>query len=142
MSVEFRTCGSDVVYDSAEKFNMQDVLTGGSATIEIEYGDAIMAKIQSTPVNLIGKADLKQMLSVIHKAKAILAQDTSHPSRDGLGCARYRPLRHLNLERARLYLSSQYLLNHYSQALCDKYSIDVNEIPWGTRERDGTPWIG
>lgn len=41
-----------------------------------------------------------------------------------------------NPDRARPYLSADFTVNHYPQAVLDKYGKTVTEMPWGTRVRD------
>ena len=41
-----------------------------------------------------------------------------------------------NPDRARPYLSAEYVINRYPEAVMAKYNTTVDCIPWGTRVRD------
>jgi heptosyltransferase I len=41
-----------------------------------------------------------------------------------------------NPDRARPYLSADYLVNHYPEAVEAKFGKKVDELPWGVRVRD------
>ena len=121
----------------AVKHQRPVVLTGSPSTIEKEYGEKISALCQHPPVNLIGKTSLKELLAVIDGAELIIAPD-SGPAH--MATAVNTPVIGLyactNPDRARPYLSPELVINHYPEAIKDKFSKPVETIPWGTRVRD------
>ena len=118
------------------ELQMAVVLTGGPSTIEMEYGDAICAAAQVPIENLIGKTNLKQLLAILEMAKIVIAPDAG-PAH--LATAVGTPVIGLyattNPDRARPYLSAQYIVNKYPQAVAEYYHKPVEDIPWGTRVR-------
>ena len=116
---------------------MAVVLTGGPSTIEMEYGDAICAAAQVPIENLIGKTNLKQLLGILERAKIVIAPDAG-PAH--LATAVATPVIGLyaatNPDRARAYLSAEYVVNRYPEAVHSKYGKSVAQMPWGTRVRE------
>ncbi len=121
----------------AGKYNRPVVLSGGPSVIEKEYGEKITALCQHKPVNLIGKTTLKELLAVIDDAELLIAPD-SGPAH--MATAVNTPVIGLyactNPDRARPYLSAEYVVNRYPDAVQAKYGKPVAEIPWGSRVRD------
>ena len=119
------------------QYQMQVVLTGGPSTIEKEYGAAICNSTQIPITNLIGQTDLKQLLAILEKAKVVISPDAG-PAH--LATAVGTPVIGLyattNPERARPYLSSDYVVNRYPEAVHAKYGKAIDEVPWGIRVRD------
>jgi len=122
---------------ATQKYGMQVVLTGGPATIEREYATAISAGMQSQPVDLVGKTDLKQLLAVLQRAAVVISPDagTAHLA-NAVGTPVIGLYATTNPDRARPYSFPQYVVNQYPQAVQDKYAKSVAELPWGVRVRD------
>ncbi|MFV2060365.1 MAG: glycosyltransferase family 9 protein, partial [Gammaproteobacteria bacterium] len=120
-----------------DKFGLTVVLTGGPASIEAEYGTKIEQDSKFPVINLIGKTNLKQLCAILNKALIIIAPD-SGPAH--IATALNIPVIGLyattNPRRARPYLSGQYTINRYDEAISDKFSKTVEQLPWGTRVRD------
>ena len=120
-----------------EKYNMQVILTGGPSAIEQQYGQCIEEKSRNKPINLIGKTSIKELLAILEKADVVLSPD-SGPAH--LATAVGTPVIGLyactNPDRARPYLSEQWLVNRYPDAIRQKYGKAVNEVPWGARVKD------
>jgi heptosyltransferase I len=132
------TAGYAAVADYAiEHYGMQVVVTGGPSAIEREYGTAILETMHHQAINLVGRTDLKQLLAVLARAAAVLAPD-SGPAH--LATAAGVPVIGLyattNPERARPYLSADYVVNRYPEAVLDKYGKLPADLPWGIRVRD------
>jgi len=121
---------------AAREYQMQVVLTGGPGRIETEYGSAICANSNANIINLIGKTDLKQLLAVLSRARAVIAPDAG-PAH--LATAVGVPVIGLyattNPDRARPYLSADYVVNKYPQAVQAHYHRFVEDVPWGARVR-------
>ena len=120
-----------------EKYQYDVVLTGGSSKTERKYAEAIMHSCKFQPLNLIGKTNLKELLSIIKGAKCMISPD-SGPAH--MSTAMATPVIGLyattNPDRARPYLSANWVLNLYPAAINKKYHKQVNDVPWGTRVRD------
>ncbi len=140
-SVSYRnwnSAGYAAVADYAiEKHQMQVLLCGGSSAIEQHYGERICTLAKQPITNLIGKTQLKQLLAVLHCADIVIAPD-SGPAH--LATAVGTPVIGLyactNPDRARPYLSADYVVSHYREAVFDKYGKAVEELPWGIRVHD------
>lgn len=113
------------------------VLTGGPSATEKEYAENISARCRHQPINLIGKTSLKELLAIIDEAEVVIAPD-SGPAH--MATAVNTPVIGLyactNPDRARPYLSAELVISHYPEAVRDKFSKSVDEVPWGTRVRD------
>jgi heptosyltransferase I len=122
---------------AVEKHGMRVVLSGGPSNIEQHYGEQITRMANKSLINLIGKTSLKQLLAILDQATVIISPDAG-PAH--MGTAVGTPVIGLyattNPDRARPYLSRQYVINHYPQAVRDKFNKPVSEVPWGTRVRD------
>ncbi len=134
----WNTAGYAAVADyAAEKQNMQVIITGGPTTIEHHYGDEITQRCQHKPLNLVGKTNLKQLLALLGRAAVVVAPD-SGPAH--MATAAGTPVIGLyattNPDRARPYLSAEYVVNRYPEAIEKKYHKRVDELPWGTRVRE------
>jgi len=122
--------------------NMKVVLCGGKTRREWLMGAEIMGKLDcegcSAAVNnLIGSTSLKQLLAVLARADVVLSPDAG-PAH--LATAAGTPVIGLyactNPDRARPYLSGDYVVNRYPEAVMAKYGKPVSELPWGIRVRD------
>ena len=117
--------------------NMQVVLCGGPSVIEKEYGERIIGLCQSAPLNLIGHTSIKQLLAILSQADIVIAPD-SGPAH--LATAVGTPVIGLyactNPDRARPYLSTDLVINKYTDAIAEKYGKSLEKVPWGTRVRD------
>jgi heptosyltransferase I len=122
---------------ATRKHNMHVILSGGPSAIEREYGDKICQLAQHTPVNLIGHTSLKQLLAILQRATVVISPDAG-PAH--LATAVATPVIGLyactNPDRARPYLSPEYVVNRYPEAVQDKFGKPVTELPWGMRVRD------
>jgi len=122
---------------AAEKHNMQVIISGGPAAIEQQYGDEITQRCQHKPLNLVGKTNLKQLLALLDCATVVVAPD-SGPAH--MATAVNTPVIGLyattNPDRARPYLSAEFVANRYPEAIEKKHHKRVDELPWGTRVRD------
>lgn len=121
----------------SEKYHYKVILTGGNSNIEKEYGKKITEYSKYPHLNLIGQTNLKELLSIIEKAKCMISPD-SGPAH--MATAMRTPVIGLyattNPERARPYFSNNWLVNRYPEAIHKKYKKTVNDVPWGTRVRD------
>lgn len=134
----WNVAGYAAVADYAvEKHNMQVIISGGPATTEQQYGKEISQQCRHKPLNLVGKTNLKQLLALLDRAAIVVAPD-SGPAH--MATAVNTPVIGLyattNPDRARPYLSAEFVASRYPEAIEKKHHKRVNELPWGTRVRD------
>lgn len=122
--------------------NMKVVLCGGKSRREWLMGAEIMGKLDcegclDSVNNLIGSTGLKQLLAVLARADVVLAPDAG-PAH--LATAAGTPVIGLyactNPDRARPYLSHEYVVSRYPEAVLAKYGKPVAELPWGIRVKE------
>ena len=121
----------------AEKYHYDVILTGGNSEIEKKYGDEILHLSKFPPLNLIGQTNLKELLSIIARAKCMISPDSgpAHMS-TAMGTPVIGLYATTNPDRARPYLSDSWVINRYPDAIDKKYHKQVKDMPWGTRVRD------
>ena len=121
----------------ANKYHYDVVLTGGNSEIEKIYGTEIVSTSKSSPLNLIGQTNLKELLSIIEGAKCMISPDSgpAHMS-TAMGTPVIGLYATTNPDRARPYLSANWVVNRYPDAIQKKHNKTVKELPWGTRVRD------
>lgn len=127
-----------VAEHAVKQHGLRVYITGGPTELEQQMAATICARCDSQQViNLVGKTSLKQLLVVLENALAVIAPD-SGPAH--MATTVNTPVIGLyactNAERARPYLSEQWTINRYPEAVRDKYHKDVSELPWGIRVRD------
>ena len=120
-----------------QQHGIRTVLTGGPSDLEIKYGEDIVRLAKSSPLNLVGKTNLKQLLAIIDAAQFIVTPD-SGPAH--MATTVNTPVIGLyvtsNPDRTGPYLSQQWVINKYPDALKEETGHNVNEVPWGTRVRN------
>ena len=120
-----------------EKYALDVVLTGGNSDIEKEYGRKIIDSSNHAHLNLISLTNLKELLSIIEGASFMVSPD-SGPAH--MATAMNTPVIGLyattNPDRARPYLSANWVVNRYPDAIFKKHHKKVSDVAWGTRVRD------
>ena len=120
-----------------EKYNYDVVLTGGNSEIEKRYAADIVQLCTCSPINLIGKTKIRELLSIIKDADFMISPD-SGPAH--MATAMATPVIGLyattNPDRARPYLSSKWTVNRYPDAIFTKYNKKIDDVAWGKRVRD------
>jgi len=58
------------------KYDMQVVLSGGPAEIEVNMAQDIMANMKNQPLNLVGKDTLEQLLGLLSRATVVVSPDS------------------------------------------------------------------
>jgi heptosyltransferase I len=131
-----------VAKHAIQQHGLKVVLCGGKSRSEWLYGAEIaasldMAQLGDSLTNLIGQTDLKQLLAVLQRARTVISPDAG-PAH--LATAVGTPVIGLyactNPDRARPYLSGDYVVNRYPEAVQAKYGKPLAELPWGIRVRD------
>ena len=120
-----------------ERHGMRVVLTGGPDPVERRYGEEITAAMRHPALNLIGRTNLKQLLALLVRARAVVAPD-SGPAHlaTSVGVPVVGLYATTNPDRARPYLSADYVVNRYPEAVRDRYGKNLEDLPWGIRVRD------
>lgn len=128
---------AEVANYASEKYGLAIVLSGGPSAIEYEFGDIISERCRTSPVNLIGKTSLKQLLALLQGAKVVIAPDAgpAHLA-NAVGTPVIGLYATTNPDRARPYNWPQLVVNHYPDAVHCKYGKSVEDLPWGIRVRD------
>ncbi|MEN8170417.1 MAG: glycosyltransferase family 9 protein [Pseudomonadota bacterium] len=133
-----------VVKYAIEKHDLKVVLCGGPSRLEWQYGAEIsasldMAKLSDSLTNLIGQTDLKQLLAVLQRARAVISPDAgpAHLA-TAVGTLVIGLYACTNPDRARPYLSADYVVNRYPEAIRNFYDKPSEQIPWGSRIKDET----
>ncbi len=121
---------------AVEKYGMTVVLTGGPSALEKNYGEKISALARHKPVNVIGQTNLKQLLAIIQHASVLISPD-SGPAH--MATTVGTPVIGLyvtsNPQRTGPYLSQQWVVNKYPEALQEEEGKSVDEVSWGKRVR-------
>jgi heptosyltransferase I len=127
-----------------EQHALKVVVCGGPTRLERLYGAEIaasldMAQLGDAVTNLVGQTNLKQLLAVLQRAEAVISPDAG-PAH--LATAVGTPVIGLyactNPDRARPYLSAEYVVNRYPEAIKQTYGKQPEQLPWGTRVRDNS----
>jgi len=122
---------------AAERYAMRVVLSGGPSRIERAYAEQILQRCAHPPLDLIGRTSLKQLLALLERATLLIAPD-SGPAH--LATAVGLPVIGLyaatNPDRARPYLSADWVVNRYPEAVQAKFGKHPDALPWGQRVRD------
>lgn len=121
---------------AARELGMQVILTGGPSAIEHEYADAIVSAARTAPLDLVGKTSLKELFALIGRASALISPDSGPVH---MGTAAGTPVIGLfattNPDRAGPYLSRQWEVNRYPDAVARYIGEPVRSLRWGTRVR-------
>jgi heptosyltransferase I len=131
-----------VAEHAIKHYGLKVVLCGGTTRLEWQYGAEIHGRLDvngcsGSMINLIGKSDLKQLLAILERAECLVSPDAG-PAH--LATAVGTPVIGLyactNPDRAQPYLSAEYVVNRYPEAVEAKFGKPVEQLPWGTRVRD------
>ncbi len=119
-----------------QQYGMQVVLTGGPAENERAMAAAIEQACQHTLVNLVGQTNLKQMLAVLAQGSVLISPDTgpAHMA-TAVGLPVIGLYASSNPRRTGPYLSEQWLVDKYPEALLKYNKQHVSDVRWGQRVR-------
>ncbi len=122
---------------AANELDWQVIVTGGPSEAEAEAA-ATIVKTSTVPVtNLQGQTNLKELLALIQRAKVLMSPDSGpvHMA-TAVGTPVIGLYATTNPDRAGPYLSQQWRINRYPEAVRQFLDKSVEEVPWGTRVRD------
>lgn len=127
------------IVDHAAQRGWRVALCGGPGDDERRFGDAIVEKAKSTPLDLIGKDTLKQFLALARRAALVVSPD-SGPMH--LANAVGTPVLGLhaasNPNRSGPYSDRRWCVDRYDAASRKFLGKSAGELAWGTKiEREG-----
>jgi len=123
---------------AASHYGLHVYITGGNTELEQKLAREICSRTSNDQItSLIGKTSLKQLLVVLENAIAVISPDSgpAHMATT-VGTPVIGLYACTNAERARPYTSAEWTINHYPEAVENKYHKTVAELPWGIRVRD------
>lgn len=125
-----------VADEAMSRHGFQVVLTGGSTEQELWYGSEITRLMVNPPVNLIGRTNLKQLLAVLQRADALICPDSgpAHMATT-VGTPVIGLYASSNPLRTGPYLSQQWVVNRYPEAVRAAFAKPVEALSWGQRVR-------
>ena len=114
--------------------NAQVVVTGGNSELEQQYGQALQTLAGAR--NLVGQTSLKQLYALLAAADLVIAPDSGpvHMA-TAAGTAVIGLYATSNPERTGPYLSREYTVNRYPDAVRKYLGKDVGQLRWGQRVR-------
>jgi heptosyltransferase I len=122
---------------AAREYGAQIVLTGGTTTLERDYGEKISAATDAPVTNLIGRTTLKQLLALLARAAVVVCPD-SGPAH--MGTAVGTPVVGLyatsNRHRTGPYASQHLVVDKYPEAVRREFDKPVEALRWGERVRN------
>ncbi|ABI40959.1 glycosyl transferase, family 9 [Shewanella sp. MR-4] len=109
------------------------ILCGGPTALEKTLADDIANACFAKLDNLVGKTSLTQLLALLKRASLVLAPDTG-PAHMAVtqGTPVIGLYAHSNPGRTGPYLSQQYVVSAYQEAIASQQS---GEVKWGTRAK-------
>lgn len=128
---------AEVADYAGDTLGMQVVLTGGSSQREQQMGEAIANCCRNRPIDLIGKTSLKELLVLLNRAAVLIAPDSGpvHIATT-VGTPVIGLYATSNPARTGPYLSQQWVVNRYEEALRGELGKSSDEVRWGTRVRN------
>ncbi|MBA2490543.1 MAG: glycosyltransferase family 9 protein, partial [Gammaproteobacteria bacterium] len=117
-----------------EKLGMRVALCGGRTAAEREFGAAITSHMRNTPIDLIGKDTLKQLLALLERADVLLSPDSGpvHMA-TSVGTPVIGLYAASNLQRTGPYLNSEWCIDRYDLAARRYQNRPARELRWGKR---------
>lgn len=109
------------------------ILCGGPTALEKALAENIANACSAKLDNLVGKTSLTQLLALLKRASLVLAPDTG-PAHMAVtqGTPVIGLYAHSNPGRTGPYLSQQYVVSAYQEAIASQQS---GEVKWGTRAK-------
>jgi len=117
------------------QYDARIVLTGGPSELELEYGAALAA--DSDARSLMGQSSLKQLAALIQAADLVICPD-SGPAHiaTAFGTTVIGLYATSNPDRTGPYLSRNFTINRYPDAIRRYLDKNVGDIAWGQRVRE------
>lgn len=124
---------------AAQALHMRVVLMGGPAPAERALGDAILARMRTRPLDLIGRDTLKRALALYRRTAIVLTPDSGPMHMANAVGARVLGLHAAsNPARSGPYSDRRWCVDRYDDAARSYLGKPATDIPWGTKiERPG-----
>ncbi len=123
-----------VMDHAALKHGWHVVLCGGPSAFEREFGDAILAKMHTRPLDLIGKDTLKQLLALLDRATLVLCPDSGPMHMANAVGAKMLGLHAAsNPARSGPYSDRRWCVDRYDAAARKFRRKPAAALPWGTK---------
>ena len=118
-------------------FGAKVLLTGGTTSLERDYGHGIMDVAKYEIVNLIGQTTLKQLLALVERATILVCPDSgpAHMA-TAVGASVVGLYATSNRFRTGPYFSQHLVVDKYPDAVRRELGKEVDEIRWGGRVRN------
>jgi heptosyltransferase I len=125
---------ANVASYAEKELGMQVVLVGGPTELEQQAANTILNSTLATPINLVGKTNLKQLCAVLEKADILLTSD-SGPAHIATAVGSRVLCLHAatNPYQTGPYLDMDRAVNQYPAAIQAEYDKPADEVSWGTR---------
>ncbi|CAD6364617.1 Lipopolysaccharide core heptosyltransferase RfaQ [Shewanella hafniensis] len=122
-----------VVASHAISKGFRVILCGGPTQLEKDLAEQILLACPSKIDNLVGKTSLTQLLALLKRSSLVLAPDTG-PAHMAVtqGTPVIGLYAHSNPGRTGPYLSQQYVVSVYEEAIASQHR---DEVKWGTRAK-------
>jgi len=128
---------ADVIDQIHTQYKLPCVLTGGPSQTEIDFAAEIETLAKHTPINLVGKSQLKDLLAILNQAAVVIAPDTG-PLHMANACG--TPVIGLyassNPDRTGPYSNLPNTVNKYPEAVRREFHQSIENVKWGQRVRD------
>lgn len=119
---------------AARSLHMRVVLTGGPAPAERALGDAVLAHMQTRPLDLIGRDNLKRALALYQRAAIVLTPDSGPMHMANAVGSRVLGLHAAsNPARSGPYSDRRWCVDRYDDAARKYLHRPATGIPWGTK---------
>ena len=122
---------------AVRELGWQVIVTGGPSDTEAQAAAAIAEASPVPVINLQGRTSLKELLALIQRASVLISPDSGpvHMA-TAVGTPVIGLYATTNPDRAGPYLSQQWRINRYPDAVRKFLGKSADEVPWGTRVRD------
>jgi len=123
-----------VIDHAATKLGWRVALCGGPGAFERVFGDAIVEKAKSKPIDLIGKDTLKQFLALAQRAHLLLSPDSGpmHMA-NAVGTPVLGLHAASNPHRSGPYSDRRWCVDRYDAAARKFRGKPASELAWGTK---------
>ena len=122
------------VMDHATTRGWRVALCGGPSAYERDFGNAIVEKCKSKPLDLIGKDTLKQFLALAQRAALVLTPDAGPMHMANAAGAKVLGLHAAsNPQRSGPYSDRRWCVDRYDAAARRFRGKSAAQLPWGTK---------
>lgn len=124
------------IADYLSEKGYQIVLCGGPGQLDKQLGEQIMQLSPNITLNLIGQTSLKQMLSILKRARLVIAPDTgpAHMA-TAIGTHAIGLYAHSNPRRTGPYCNLHNVVSVYDEMIERQEGKCWQDLPWGIRAK-------